>query len=103
MERRVRERKWDSSFKCLMRRVRRSSGAPLWLRQAAGASTPAAARVAVFGVLQLGFTLGTLPLGIASYRWWQVGAGWQVIKLVATLYFGAQYTCTRMLGKEHED
>lgn len=78
LERQVRARKWDSSFKCLQRRVRRDRSAPRWLRAAADPSAPAASRIMAFGVLQLAFTLLALPIGVASYRWWQAGACWQV-------------------------
>eukprot|EP01026_Neomeris_dumetosa_P013267 TRINITY_DN1463_c1_g1_i3.p3 TRINITY_DN1463_c1_g1~~TRINITY_DN1463_c1_g1_i3.p3 ORF type:complete len:102 (+),score=8.97 TRINITY_DN1463_c1_g1_i3:84-389(+) len=55
-----------------------------------------ARRVALYGFLQLLFTLFMFVVFIPVYKSFVIGLLWQVIKVVVPLFYGSRYQCERL-------
>lgn len=83
--------KMDTSYRCLARRASRA-GSPLSrliLRGSTGR------RVAMYGALQLAFTVGTLAAFVPTFYSWHAAFIWQVFKFALPVYYGAIHLCQR--------
>eukprot|EP01024_Parvocaulis_polyphysoides_P022250 TRINITY_DN20640_c0_g1_i5.p2 TRINITY_DN20640_c0_g1~~TRINITY_DN20640_c0_g1_i5.p2 ORF type:complete len:282 (-),score=30.67 TRINITY_DN20640_c0_g1_i5:887-1732(-) len=83
---------YDTSYNTLARRAAKTNN--FWNRFVRRGSL--ARRVALYGVLQLVFTLVMFLFFIPIYKSFALGLLWQIIKVVVPLFYGSRYQCERL-------
>lgn len=83
---------YDTSYNCLARRAAKTNN--FWNRTIRRGSLPR--RCFMYGLTQLVFTVICLAGYAVVHHSFKLGMLWQVIKVVAPVYFGSRYQCEKL-------
>ncbi|KAL4427859.1 hypothetical protein ABPG75_001948 [Micractinium tetrahymenae] len=86
------QHKLDTSYRCLTRRAARAGN--VWARLVLRGST--ARRLAVYGLLQLAFTVGALLLFLPTYFSPQLALLWQAAKFLLPMWYGCRQQAAQL-------